>query len=116
VDHDNAEGIARMQAIAPFFAPNMATVGATIDGKASYEGAGYAYPVLIAMEGSDADLVYNMTRAMVELFDMLIARQDALAKAWTDFVARGVSEADWNGEWEKARREALVAGGFQLVF
>jgi TRAP transporter TAXI family solute receptor len=164
VRHDNAEGIARMQAIAPFFAPNTATVGATIDGKGSYEGAGYAYPVLIAMEGSDADLVYNMTKAMVELFpkyqgtvpgidgwaldkqdyqwvvpyhegavryfkeigvwndtaqahnDMLIARQDALAAAWTAFVARGIAESEWNAAWEQARREALVSGGFQVVF
>jgi TRAP transporter TAXI family solute receptor len=164
VHHGDAEGLARMQAIAPFFAPNMATVGATIDGKVAYEGAGYAYPVLIAMEGSDADLVYNMTKAMVELYpkyegtvpgidgwaldqqdfewvvpyhegavryfkeigawneeaqahnDQLIARQDALAQAWTDFVARGVSEADWNAEWGKARREVLEAGGFQVVF
>jgi TRAP transporter TAXI family solute receptor len=164
VDHDNAEGIARMQAIAPFFAPNMATVGATIDGKEAYQGAGYAYPVLVAMEGTDADLAYNMTKAMVELFpkyqgtvpgidgwaldqqdfewvvpyhegavryfkeigawnqeaqahnDQLIVRQDALAAAWVDFVARGVAEAEWNAEWAKARREVLEAGGFQVVF
>lgn len=164
VHHDDAEGIARMKAIAPFFAPNMATVGATIDGKEPYQGAGYAYPVLIAMDDSDPELVYNMTKAMVELFpkyqgtvpgidgwalekqdfqwvvpyhegairyfkeigvwtdaaqqhnDMLIARQDALAKAWTDFVARSVPEADWTAKWEEARRAALAAGGFQVVF
>lgn len=49
VHHDDADGIARMQKIAPFFTPNMATVGASIDGGAPHEGMGYAYPVLIAM-------------------------------------------------------------------
>ncbi len=69
IHRNDKEGIARMRAIAPFFAPNDATVGANIDGGPAYEGAGYAYPVLIAMQSQDADLVYNMTRAMVELFD-----------------------------------------------
>ena len=68
IDPANAEGIERMQAVAPFFAPNTATVGANIDGTDGAEGAGYPYPVLIAMEETDADLAYNMTKAMVELF------------------------------------------------
>lgn len=58
-----------MRGIAPFFVPNKASVGANIDGKEPYQGAGYAYPVLIAMDSQDADFVYNMTKAMVELFD-----------------------------------------------
>lgn len=69
VDPENAEGLERMQAIAPFFVPNLASVGATIDGTDGHQGAGYAYPVLIAMEETDADLAYNMTKAMDELFD-----------------------------------------------
>ncbi len=68
IDPDNAEGLARMTAIAPFFSTNLAKVGATIDGTDGYQGAGYAYPVLTAIEATDADLVYNMTKAMVELF------------------------------------------------
>ncbi len=68
IHHDDKEGIARMQAIAPFFQPNMAKVGANIDGGPPYEGAGYSYPVLVAMADQDDDLVYNMTKAMVELF------------------------------------------------
>src|SRR6056297_3556834 len=69
IDPDDQEGLARMQDIAPFFAPMTATVGATIDDGGPTPTAGYAYPVLIAMEDQDADLVYNMTKAMVELFD-----------------------------------------------
>lgn len=68
IDPSNTEGIAAMQGIAPFFQLNKAKVGATIDGTDGYQGAGYAYPVLTAMEATEADLVYNMTKAMVELF------------------------------------------------
>ena len=69
VDPEDAEGLGRMQAIAPFFVPNLASVGATIDGTDGYQGAGYAYPVLVAMAETDADLAYNMTKAMDETFD-----------------------------------------------
>ena len=69
IDPDNAEGLARMQGIAPFFVPNKAKVGATIDGTDGYQGAGYAYPVLVATDATDTDLTYNMTKAMVELFE-----------------------------------------------
>ncbi|MGF1502826.1 MAG: TAXI family TRAP transporter solute-binding subunit [Paracoccaceae bacterium] len=68
IDPENAAGLERMQAIAPFFTPMTATVGATIDDTPGTPTAGYAYPVLIAMESQDADLVYAMTKAMVELF------------------------------------------------
>ena len=68
VDPNDAEGIARMRDIAPFFAPMTATVGAAIDGGPGAPTAGYAYPVLTAMDTQDEDLVYNMTKAMVELF------------------------------------------------
>lgn len=92
IHHDDTEGIARMQAIAPFFTPNMATVGANIDGGEPYEGAGYAYPVLVAMESQDADLVYNMTKAMIELFDQYDGKAPgisgwALAKQNFEWVA-----------------------------
>lgn len=69
IDANNKEGLARMAAIAPFFSPMMAKVGATIDGKQPRPTAGYAYPVLTAMEDQDENLVYNMTKAMVTLFD-----------------------------------------------
>jgi len=164
VDASDTEGVKRMQEIAPFFVPNTATVGANIDGGGKYEGAGYAYPVLIAMADQDADLVYNMTKAMVELFDQydgkapgisgwalskqnfewvvpyhegairyyqeigkwsdaaqahndeLIARQAALAKAWQELKAGDVSDDAWEETWSEARRAALKAGGFSVVF
>lgn len=68
IDPEDSEALGRMQAVAPFFVPNTATVGANIDGTDGAPGAGYPYPVLIATEATDADLAYNMTKAMVELF------------------------------------------------
>jgi TRAP transporter TAXI family solute receptor len=164
ISPDDTECIERMQAIAPFFTPNTATVGATIDGAEPHQGMGYAYPVLIAMEDQDPDLVYNMTKAMVELFDkydgaapgiggwalknqdftwvapyhegairyfkeigawsdeaqahndQLVARQEALQKAWEELKAQNVPEGEWEQRWTEARRAALQEGGFQVVF
>jgi len=162
IDPDTAEGIARMKAIAPFFAPMNAVVGATIDSADGTRTAGYAHPVLTAMVGQDADLVYSMTKAMVELFpaydgkapgiggwaldkqdfqwvapyhdgaikyykeigawtdeaqahnDRLVARQAALKAAWEKLKA--AAPADWEAAWDAKRREALAAGGFEVVF
>jgi len=68
IDAGDAEGIKRMREIAPFFSANTATVGANISAEDPAPGATYAYPVLITMADQDADLVYNMTKAMVELY------------------------------------------------
>ena len=69
VDADDAEAIARMQEVAPFFAPMHATVGANIDGTDGATTAGYAYPVLMTYAEQDADLTYNMTKAMDVFYD-----------------------------------------------
>ncbi len=69
IDPANTEGLARMKEIAPFFNPMTAVVGATIDDTPGVATAGYAYPVLMTMDSQDADLVYNMTKAMNELYD-----------------------------------------------
>lgn len=162
IDPGDVEGIARMHEIAPFFATSTVTVGATIDGTDGVPTAAYAYPVLTAMDTQDADLVYSMTKAMVELFDQyagkapgingwaldkqnfewvvpyhegairyfqdigvwsaaaqvhndaLIDRQDALAAAWSELAAE--SPQDWEAAWAVRRKEALAAGGFEVVF
>lgn len=163
IDPANTKAVARMQAVAPFLVPNKATVGANVDNvKGGVAGASYPYPVLIATDKTDADLVYNMTKAMVELYpayngkapgiggwaldkqnlqwvvpyhkgairffkekglwsdaaqahnDNLIARQAALQKAWKELTAE--APADWQAAWFKKRREALKAGGFNVVF
>jgi len=162
IDPANAEGLAAMQKIAPFFLTNKARVGATIDGTDGYQGAGYPYPVLTAIAATEDDLVYNMTKAMVDLFpqydgnapgiggwaldkqkmewvvpyhngairyykeaglwtdaaqahnDDLVKRQETLSAAWEALKAE--APADWMAAWGEARRVALSAGGFEIVF
>jgi TRAP transporter TAXI family solute receptor len=162
IDPANAEGLAAMQKIAPFFLTNKARVGATIDGTDGYQGAGYPYPVLTAIAATEDDLVYNMTKAMVDLFpqydgnapgiggwaldkqkmewvvpyhngairyyqeaglwtdaaqahnDDLVKRQETLSAAWEALKAE--APADWMAAWGEARRAALSAGGFEIVF
>jgi len=46
--------------------------------------------------------------------DGLIARQDALAAAWEKLKAE--KPENWDEAWDKARRAALTAGGFEVVF
>jgi TRAP transporter TAXI family solute receptor len=164
IDPANEEGLERMLAIAPFFTPMAATVGANIDGvEGGVQTAGYAYPVLMTYADREDDLVYNMTRAMVEFYpdyaasdvpgiagweignqdytwvipyhpgairyfrevgawsdeaqvhnDRLVARQEALAAAWEELKAE--SPENWEEAWDAKRREALTAGGFEVVF
>lgn len=66
--HGDKEGWKRLQANAPFFAPNMGTVGAGLSAEKPHEGAAYPYPILIAYPNQDKALVYSMTRAMIEQF------------------------------------------------
>jgi TRAP transporter TAXI family solute receptor len=67
--HADKDGWARVKKIAPFFVPAFGTEGADLSPQKRAEGATYPYPVLMTMAPTDADLVYNMTKAMVELFN-----------------------------------------------
>lgn len=66
--HSDKQAWARVNKIAPFFVPAFGTEGADLSLEKKAEAATYPYPVLMTMAATDADLVYNMTRAMVELF------------------------------------------------
>lgn len=68
MDPNDTEAFDRLTAVAPFFSPARMTVGPNLDGTDGVDGAAYPYPVLIAMAETDTGLVYNMTKAMVELF------------------------------------------------
>lgn len=67
--HDDREAWKRLNGVAPFFVPVKGAEGAELSKEKTVENAGYPYPVLMTMQGTDPDLVYNMTKAMVELFD-----------------------------------------------
>lgn len=66
--HSDKAGWARVRKIAPFFVPAFGTEGAGLSTEHKAEAATYPYPVLMTMKTTNADLVYNMTKAMVELF------------------------------------------------
>ena len=67
--HNDKEGWARVNKIAPFFVPAYGTEGAELSAANKAEAATYPYPVLMGMKSTDNDLVYNMTKAMVETFN-----------------------------------------------
>ena len=67
--HSDKEGWARVNKIAPFFVPAYGTEGAELSATNKAEAATYPYPVLMGMKSTDSDLVYNMTKAMVETFN-----------------------------------------------
>jgi len=69
MNHKDKAGWDRVKRIAPFFVPFMGTEGAGMSKESPVEAATYPYPILITYEKQDADLVYNMTKAMVVYFD-----------------------------------------------
>jgi len=68
VPHKDKEAWARLKKVAPFYVPQWGAEGADLSKDKKVEGATYPYPVLMTMAKTDADIVYNMTKAMVELF------------------------------------------------
>lgn len=68
IPHNDKAGWKRVNAIAPFFVPVMATEGASISKSKPLESAGYPYPLLMTYKNQDVDLTYNMTKAMVEAY------------------------------------------------
>lgn len=69
VPHNDKSVWERIHKTAPFFVPAWGTEGANLSPENKVEAATYPYPVLMTMAGVDEDLVYQMTKAMVELFD-----------------------------------------------
>jgi len=70
ISHKDKEGWKRMNAVAPFFFPFMGTEGAELSKDKPAESATYPYPILMCYQSQSEDLAYNMTKAMVETYDM----------------------------------------------
>ncbi len=64
--HSDEAGWKRMLEASPFYFKQICKEGAGIE--QPFEGSSYPYPVLIAYASQDADLVYEMTKAMYELY------------------------------------------------
>lgn len=67
--HDDEACWAGLNGVAPYFTRHIATRGAAISDTNPHEGATYPYPLLTALDTQDEDLVYSMTRAIVERYD-----------------------------------------------
>ncbi|WP_373085503.1 TAXI family TRAP transporter solute-binding subunit [Sneathiella sp.] len=64
------EGWARLQAVAPYFVPHVATLGTGNISKTSpQDGAAYPYPILITRSDQDPNLVYSMVKAVHSQYD-----------------------------------------------
>lgn len=70
IPHNDKAGWARMNKVAPFFIPFMGTDGAELSKDKPVESATYPYPVLMTYANQDTSLVYAMTRAMVDTYDL----------------------------------------------
>ncbi len=69
MDHNDKEAWARMNAVAPWAQPHVATVGATISKDKPWIGSGYFYPVLITNNDYSTDVVYNLVKAIDLSYD-----------------------------------------------
>lgn len=67
--HDNEEAIDRVRSHLPWYVPHMATDGPTIDPDEGIEVFTSPYPMLATRDDEDADLVYNMVKAMHQHYD-----------------------------------------------
>src|SRR3546814_9734437 len=66
VPHGDEAGWARMHAVAPYFFKTICSEGAAVT--EPFEAASYPYPILIAYEKQDADMVYQLTALMYEAY------------------------------------------------
>ena len=60
---------ARLQKVAPYFAPHKAIAGAGISPEHPQNGASYGYPILIAYPDVSDELVHWMTKEVIDLYD-----------------------------------------------
>ena len=66
VPHDDAEGWKRLNEVAPFLVKHICREGAGVT--EPFESASYPYPVLIAYDSQDPQLVHAMTKAIFDLY------------------------------------------------
>ena len=63
------EGWARLNKIGPYYQQHKATCGAGVPAGGSVELPAYPYPIFMAYASQPADLVYNLTKAMIGNYD-----------------------------------------------
>ena len=66
---NEAAGWERMKKISPFFFPHLTTCGAGISREKPVELGNFPYPIFVAYAAQPADLVYSITKAMIDGYD-----------------------------------------------
>ena len=66
-DPADEDAFQRLIDVAPYYIKSQGRVGANIDDTGGVDMAAFPYPILIGLDTTDADLTYNMTKAMFEL-------------------------------------------------
>jgi len=67
--HDDKQAVARVRNYLPWYVPHVSTVGATISKEQPLDGWAGPFPLLVTMAEQDADLVYNMVKAIHVYYD-----------------------------------------------
>jgi uncharacterized protein len=67
--HGDTEGWKRLSAVAPYMAKHTITAGTNVSKDQPIEGTAYPYPILTVRTDAEDDLVYNITKALIESFD-----------------------------------------------
>ena len=66
---DDAAGWERMKKVGSFFFPHLTTCGAGISKEKPIELGNYPYPIFVAYASQPADLIYSVTKAMIDGYD-----------------------------------------------
>lgn len=89
---DNKEAWARMQKIAPFFGPDIETVGAGISKEKPAQIMSYRYPLLVVRADMSEDQVYNLMKGFDETYDLYKGATSVMPR-WS-LAQAGVPPAD----------------------
>lgn len=72
--HNDEAGWARAKAVAPFWSKSIVEVAvggeSNTSGKMPFEGNNYPYPIFVGLEGLNDDLAYNLTKAIMENYEI----------------------------------------------
>jgi TRAP transporter TAXI family solute receptor len=131
VPHDDEACWRRLHAVAPYFTRYNATRGPGISDENPHEGGTYPYPVLVALDTQDEELVYWMTKALhqnydsykdsdpgaigwaleYQLFDWVVPYHDGAVRYWREVGAW--TEAFEAHNQELLRRQEVLAEAWQ---
>jgi len=76
--HADTAGWERARQVEPAFVPRVADIGAGLSPEKPLETGTYAYPIAVVYDWTDEDMVYFMTKAIHETYDMYLPKHEAM--------------------------------------